>query len=391
MGFLPLSLLFNAPNRLLSIMTKIAIIDIKHGEQQARTIWNEIYDQDEQASAFMSWEWMDSWKNHFSGNREMQIIYARNRDGQPVAALPIMAESIGLPGFPFMKRFQLTGSDSLACSEHLGFLIKPGTETSILHQLLSYAWRHYGDRKYFRFSEIDNGSREMEIISEWSRTETLKQEFKSHGGCWQTGLPDSWDEFLAELSSNFRQQIRRHLRKIDNSTAFVKRQITERREVEPVAQKLMELNQKRMSGKGVNSCFNTKAMRDFFLEMSVEMVAAKKAWLDAIYKDEEVIAASLHLVDKASVSYYQGGFDEQFAKQKPMVVLFATAIQRAIQQKKKIYDFLGGNEAYKQRWGATLRPYTTISLLPSGVGQNSLIKLFELYHRVKTAKAYYFP
>ncbi len=372
-------------------MITIAISNIRNNEQEVKALWNEIYAHDEQASAFMSWEWMSSWKNHFSDNRELRFIYARDEDNRPVAALPIMTEPAALLGLPFAKRAQLLGADSLACSEHLGFLLKTGIDNTILHQLLSYVWQHCGNRNYFLFSEIDKGSREMEIVSEWSQAQTIKQEIKSHGGCWQTKLPDSWDDFLSTLSSNFRQQIRRSLRKIDSSSSFSVRQITDRNEVALAAEKLMDLNRKRMTGKGVNSCFNSKVMRDFFLEMSTEMVCAERAWMDALYMDEEIVAASLHLADKNMVAYYQGGFDEKFAKQKPMVVLFATAIQRAIKQKKRIYDFLGGNEAYKQRWGATLRPYATVSLLPSGAAQGSLIRLFELYHRVKTAKAYYFP
>ncbi len=372
-------------------MEKITIVDIKRNEQEAHTVWEELYDQDDQASAFMSWEWVESWKKHFSANKELQLIYAADPENRPIAALPVMIEPASILGVPFMKRIQLLGSDSLACSEHLGFLIRPGTGTHVVHHLLSFTWEHFGNNKYFLVSEIDNGSREMSLVSEWLHTKTLKKEIKSHGGCWQTELPDSWDEFLAGLSSNFRQQIRRFVRKIDNDPSFLRQRVTEKQEIESVAQKLMELNRKRMSRKGINSCFNTKAMSEFFLEMSVKMVTSDKAWLDAIYKDGEVIAASLHLVDKNMVAYYQGGFDERFAKQKPMVVLFATAIQRAIQEKKKIYDFLSGNEKYKQRWGTMLRPYTSITLLPSSGGRNGLIKLFEIYQRAKAAKAYYFP
>ncbi len=372
-------------------MTTISIIDIKQNELEAKAVWNEIFSQDKHASAFLSWEWISSWKNYFSDNRELQLVYITDVNNLPVAALPIMIEPVRLSGISLTKRIQLLGADSLACSEHLGFLIKEGTDIDLLHQLLTHLWQNHGNKKYLLFSELDIDSREKEIVAHWSHNMAIRQETKSRGGCWQVELPDTWDSFLAKLSSNFRQQIRRSLRKIAQSSSFSIRQISESKEVESVTYKLMELNQSRMAGKGVNSCFNTQAMRDFFVEMSVGMVASKKAWLDALFADGEIVAASLHLVDNTTVAYYQGGFDEQFAKQKPMVVLFATAIQRAIEQNKIIYDFLGGNESYKQRWGATLKPYTSLSLLPSSTGQQMLIQLFELYHRAKAAKAYYFP
>ncbi len=372
-------------------MTNITTININEDLEQAEKIWTHLYEQETGTSAFMSWEWMNSWRKHFSGGREVQLVFAEDSDGQPLAMLPIMIEPATAFGLTFATRIQIAGSDSLACSEHLGFLAKSDADPAIFDELLSFIWDRSQGRNYLLFSDMNMASRDAKIIIDWTQKKNIRQKIKTKGGCWQTCLPESWDELLANLSSNFRQQIRRSIRKIDNSTSLSAQQITDRDTITQAARKLADLNLKRMSSKSVNSCFNSTEMCDFFVDMTVDMVCAERAWLDVIYSDDEIIAATLHLVDKTSVAYYQGGFNEEFGKLRPMVVLFAKAMQRAIDNDCRIYDFLGGNEAYKQRWGATLQPYSTISALPDSAARNSMIQLFELYHRAKTAKQYYFP
>ncbi len=372
-------------------MTKIAVLTITGNLERAEKIWTHLHEQDSNASAFMSWEWIKNWMKYFSENREMQLVYAEDSNGHPIAMLPIMIEPATAMGFSIASKIQILGSDSLACSEHLGFLLREDADTTIIDDLLSFLWKQHRGNSYLLFSEMDSLSRDAKIIIDWTQNTNVRQQIKTKGGCWQTQLPDSWDEFLAKLSSNFRQQIRRSIRKIDNSPSLSAQQITDRNEVRAAADKLAELNLKRMSGKGVNSCFNSAEMRDFFIDMTADMVCANKAWMDVIYSDGEIVAATLHLVDSTSTAYYQGGFNEGFAKLRPMVVLFGKAIQRAIDNNCEIYDFLGGNEAYKQRWGAALQQYSTISALPDSPARNSMIQLFELYHRAKTAKQYYFP
>ncbi|GEM_PF-2685111 len=372
-------------------MTKTAILDIKDNPEQAKRIWQEIYEEDSSASPFMSWEWVNSWMRYFSHNRELRLVYAEDAGGDPVAMIPFMAEPAAAFRFTFANKIQILGSDSMACSEHLGFLLKDGVDISIANDLLTFIWQQYQGCKYISFSDMDTGSRSAKTITNWATKNGIKQQIKTKGGCWQTELPKTLDDFLAKLSRNFRQQIRRSMRKIDNSNSFSVQQITDRESIKHAAGKLAELNLKRMSVKKINSCFNSAEMHNFFIDMTVDMICANRAWLDVIYSDGKIIAAALHLVDKNSVAYYQGGFDEEFGKLRPMVVLFAKAIQRAIDNNCTVYDFLGGNEAYKQRWGAVLQPYTTVSLLPDSHARNIMIQLFELYQRVKSAKQYHVP
>jgi len=380
-----------ARNLVGKIMIKTITFSSDRNIERARAVWVRCHEADPDASAFMSWEWMGNWIKHFSGKRELQLAFVEDSDGNPIAMIPTMRESVMLAGITFSNKIQLLGSDSLACAEHLGFLQKSGQDGSSIDELLSFLWEQYRGKGYLVFPEMDTASRDAERMDVWSRKKGVKIRKKSAGGGWQTSLPDSWDGFLSGLSSNFRQQIRRSIRKIENSPSLSLQRVTGSDAVTAAAEKLIELNLQRMSSKGVNSCFNNEQMRSFFVDMSVDMVAAGRAWMDLICSGDTIVATSFHLVDGGTVSYYQGGFDERFAKLRPMVVLFAKAIQRAIDSKVGLYDFLGGNEPYKQRWGAMLNPYLTLSVLPEGSIRNSLIQTFELYQRAKVAKQYYFP
>jgi CelD/BcsL family acetyltransferase involved in cellulose biosynthesis len=53
-----------------------------------------------------------------------------------------------------------------------------------------------------------------------------------------------------------------------------------------------------------------------------------------------------------TVYYYLGGFDPQYKELSPGTLLIAHALEQAVEQGFRTFDFLRGGESYKYRWGA---------------------------------------
>jgi CelD/BcsL family acetyltransferase involved in cellulose biosynthesis len=72
--------------------------------------------------------------------------------------------------------------------------------------------------------------------------------------------------------------------------------------------------------------------------------------------------ADAHAVPDRRWFYYLGGFDPDAAALSPGTLLVGHAIEQAQAEGAAVFDFLRGDEPYKQRWGATNQPMTTLRI-----------------------------
>jgi hypothetical protein len=72
--------------------------------------------------------------------------------------------------------------------------------------------------------------------------------------------------------------------------------------------------------------------------------------------DGQLLAGDLSCVFENTEFLVKTGYDERFSRLSPGLVLRAEALRAAIDERLSRYDFLGGPDPYKVRWGAVLRP-----------------------------------
>lgn len=65
-------------------------------------------------------------------------------------------------------------------------------------------------------------------------------------------------------------------------------------------------------------------------------------------------------------SFLQRGFDPQFHRPSVGQVLLSLSIERAIDEGAREYDFLSGNDGYKDLWVKTSRPLINVTACPPG-------------------------
>lgn len=80
-------------------------------------------------------------------------------------------------------------------------------------------------------------------------------------------------------------------------------------------------------------------------------------------------AAQFALRYRDNVFQLQEGYDHNLSSDRPGYVLRGHVLQHFISEKIRIYDFLGGEDSYKLRWGALERHYRNIHFAPTfGIG-----------------------
>ena len=184
--------------------------------------------------------------------------------------------------------------------------------------------------------------------------------------CPTARLLGSIEEFYLSLSKNFRSQIRRQRRKVlqAENTAFRR---YESHNTEAFVEALIRLNRARLAAKGEASSLEDERFCQFMYDATDYMAQTGRAWLDAVESDGRIIGAALNFIHGRTVSYYMGGFESGDSGLSPTNALFATVIERAIQEDFEKYDFLRGSEPYKYRWGATDVVDVSINVYPDSL------------------------
>lgn len=172
---------------------------------------------------------------------------------------------------------------------------------------------------------------------------------------WRS-LPSSREELLASISGNARSQFRRRRRDLEREGKLVLRRGEGTRDLDVVL-RLEGSGWKRREGTAVLSDSRTYALYRGFAES-----AAARGWLRLylLELDGRPIAADLGCAFAGGGFLLKTGFDETYSRFSPGLVLRGEVLQASIDEGLGHYDFLGGQEPYKLRWGATVRPRLTL-------------------------------
>jgi len=180
--------------------------------------------------------------------------------------------------------------------------------------------------------------------------------------CPELRLPSSWDSYLATLRANRRQVLRRKERALRQRHSVALTDYGEDRLDEGWAH-LLALHERRWEGAGAfGDPRATRLQRQF----AGEMARQQRLWLTTLDVDGRPVAAWYGFVWDDTVYFYQGGRDPRWERESVGFVLMSLMIQRAIQRGFRAFNFLRGNDPYKQQWTAARRMTEELVVFRSG-------------------------
>jgi tetratricopeptide (TPR) repeat protein len=170
--------------------------------------------------------------------------------------------------------------------------------------------------------------------------------------CPYTTLPKDWNCYLATLSTNTRQKIRRLLKLVDGGDYRITISTPE-----SFAQDLKtllgfwEIKWRPRKGDLTDSLVRSNSV------MLTRSFQSGLVFLPTFWHGDQPVAALATLIDerKRAFSFYITGRDESFDGPPPGVILHAYSIRHAIENGFSEYDFLRGNEPYKYSYRCAVR------------------------------------
>ena len=285
-------------------------------------------------SVFVLPGWMKAWWGHFGAGFETFIVVAREQ-----------GEVIGLAPFKRSGKIASFIGNEAVC-DYLDFVVAKGKEKEFFSALLNF------------FLCSESISMNLGTLRPDSITATyflpMAKEYGFGIECLQAGvsyekvLEDSFQEYLSRLDSKQRREIMRKQKRMEVSGGVTFRMLKNNDVSEGDIAIFLELMTVSRMDK---ANFLTANMRGFFEDIFREMSSYGALRLGLLNLGKKTIAAVLCFDYNNSMYMYNSGYDPHYSELSPGLISKIYCIRWSIEHQKNTFDFLKGQESYKQRLG----------------------------------------
>ncbi|MDI6816636.1 MAG: GNAT family N-acetyltransferase, partial [Actinomycetota bacterium] len=294
-------------------------------------------------SVFQTWQWSWHWWQENRKGKKLLIIAARDASGLvALAPLYITSSFFGLP----LKVVSFIGTEG---TDYLDVIAAPARDdavAAIFKELFSLSIWDAVD-----LHQISQSSETCEIVRQLAVADNLIGEVLVQDTSYACTLDSTWDVFFVGLSKKFRTNVQYYRRRLERDYNLVIRQ-SDCASVSEDMRLFFNLHQKRFLNKKKPGAYLNPKFRRFHSALARDLCEAGWLRLYVLEADGKPVAAIYGFAFGGSFYYYLGGFEPDWGKLSVSTVLIAQSIRDAIEQGWTCYDFLRGDEPYKQKWGA---------------------------------------
>ena len=311
--------------------------------------WNGLLARSASASAFLTWQWQTEWARAFAADRPLQILAVSDAGGALAGLLPLYEET--------PARLCLLGG--VEVSDYLDVIAVAGSEEEVWQALLQH---RAAQAVEWDLHAIRAASPTVALLPRLAPTVGLRALTVVEERCPVLPLPATWEEYLARLSGKDRHELKRKMRKLERELPGVTvRSHAGAAGWDEALGRFLALHRLSKVGK---ARFMDERMERFFRDATLALAQAGWARLWFLDWDGASIATFLCVEYAGSVGLYNSGFDPAHARLAPGIVLLAHVIMDAIGRGIPVFDFLRGEEPYKQDFGPTPEDLIEIRVLP---------------------------
>ena len=278
--------------------------------------------------------WLKAWWNTFGSGKTLHICSVSIR-GKIIGVAPLYISG---------NTAVIIGDRDV--SDYTDFIIEPGKEMHFFRALFDHL-----QQKGVVYVDLGHVLRNSPTISFiMTNFYNLKCIIHSEpsGNLYDMGLPHSWKEYLYNLTKKKRHEIRRKLRRLHEAGNVDTLIVEEAEQVNEAMDIFFKIFRMNIPGK---SDFLTAPMESFFRLLATEMAKAGFLRLMFLDVDREPAASVICFDYRNTVYLYNNGYDSMYQHLSVGYLSKALAIKASIQKGKSSFNFLKGDEKYKQDLG----------------------------------------
>ena len=321
------------------------------------SVWDNFLARSAMCSPFMSWGWHRAWAEGSEAEdvESARVVVVQSGVGELEALFPFRVYRTRVRRLP-VTALGWAISD-LGCPDHLELLALPEADLdAMVAELDQVPW------DVIQLDNVADAAPNIErfcaacVRRGWSVRRTPRWR------CPYIELPTSWEAYLASLSPNKRQAVRRRERKLRRERNVVLVDYGPA-PIEDGWRHLTRLHALRWEGGGVLRDQAWERLHRWFASWLAER---HQLWLTTLDVDGGPVAACYGFSFGDTIYCYQTGWDPRWRHCGVSMVLHTVMIRRAIERGYRRFDFLRGVEPYKQEWTSAARTCYEVVILRPG-------------------------
>ena len=337
---------------------QIEVYDRLEQLDDLRSDWDALLAEFPHATTFSTLEWLIPWWRAFAGDSRLRILAARDESRSLVGLAPLALISHRSFGTD-LRLLRLMG-DGSHDSDNLDLPVRPGWEAEFSQVLINWLESRHSDWDICQLRTLPSDSPMGTQVREGLKNRGWKLSLSARPGC-VVDLGETWDSYVKRLSSKERGKIGLRSRRLEKKYADVKiRKCANVSELEYALQALFDLHGKHWNLRGLPGTLQSPARRQFYGELAQLLLARKRLEFWILEIDSRIKAAQFGLRHADTVFSLQEGFDPDYSSDSVGYVLRGQVLKNLIADGIRKYDFLGGTDDSKVRWGAEVRSYVNL-------------------------------
>jgi CelD/BcsL family acetyltransferase involved in cellulose biosynthesis len=297
--------------------------------------WEEILPLSATNTVFVSPWWHKTWWDNF-GEGSDSLILSVSDDDQLLGIAPLMADGNGAITF--------LGDKDLY--DYLDFVVPRDKQDKFYSAMVD----HLSDLDWtnLELPSLPSGSPTLERLPELARAKGWEVSVEEEETTPKAELPGSWDEFLAGLRKKDRHELRRKIRRLDRESENRQYAAANGDSLDGSMREFFTLLRASREDK---SDFLTPDREKFFLDMAHELASRDQFRLYFLEVDGEKVAACICFDYGDDFLLYNSGYEPAYSRLSVGLINKALSIRTAIEENRKVFNFLKGNERYKYNLG----------------------------------------
>jgi CelD/BcsL family acetyltransferase involved in cellulose biosynthesis len=322
--------------------------------------------------------WYLSWLRYIRPDAQPLVIEVR-RD----------AELVGLA--PFCRihqnryvRVLCIGGSHIACGDYLGLLAVPDYQEQVCERVFCRLAELSDEWDLLSLPDVAEDAPLLRYAERFAVARGWKPRAQERRTCPVIELPQTYEKYLATLSQNGRRSLR-HKRKVLLDELGCEVLVHVRgAALHRALDTLIELHLARWQSVNDPGTLGQPGFREFLQRLSETGVCEEVFRLYELRHQEKSVALLLNFHFGESALQYQSGWDtvSPLAGYSPGSTLMGFAIENAICEGKRYYDFMRGDEAYKHSFARQSRQTATY-LFARSVGARAYLANLDLRDHAK--------
>jgi len=278
--------------------------------------------------------WLKVWWQELGCGVKLYLLSVRQQE-EIIGIAPLLAGE---------QRASFIGSADVC--DYLDFVVVPGEEKNFFDTLLDHL-REKGIG-HLGLGPLRPESTVLTHLAGIARNRGYKVICQPEDVSLELELPSTWEEYLTALDRKQRHELRRKLRRLSEAGKVDYLSVKDRAGIDNAMDIFLKMFAESRQDK---ASFLTDQMESFFRSLADSMAQVGLLRLDMLELDAVPMAMVMCFDYNDCVYLYNSGYDPRYNSLSAGLLCKALCIQKSIQEGRKRFDFLKGDEAYKYHLG----------------------------------------